>query len=76
VGDQFFGGRILAKAWRKPIGMYYKIRHPGESLTPDQWIHTVIKELWEFSITIWWKQRNAELHHATDAGATEAAVVV
>jgi hypothetical protein len=58
--DQFFRGRI-AKEWSKPIGTYYKIRQPGESFTPDQWMRTVIKELWEFSITIW-KQRNSELH--------------
>jgi hypothetical protein len=43
--DQFFCGRI-AKAWRIPIGMYYKIRQPGESFTMDQWMRTVIKELW------------------------------
>jgi hypothetical protein len=57
--DQFFHGRIVT-AWRKPIGMYDKIRQPGKSFTPDQWMRTVIKELWEFSIAIW-KQRNAEL---------------
>jgi hypothetical protein len=33
--QQFFRGRI-AKAWRIPIGMYYKIRQPGDSFTPDQ----------------------------------------
>jgi hypothetical protein len=60
--DQFlFRGRI-AKAWSKPIGTYYKIRQPGESFTPDQWMRTVIKELWVFSITTIWKQRNSELH--------------
>jgi hypothetical protein len=32
--DQFFHGRILAKAWSIPIGMYYRIRQPGESFTP------------------------------------------
>jgi hypothetical protein len=43
--DRFFRGRI-AKAWRlPPIGTYYKIRQPGESFTPDQWMRTVIKEL-------------------------------
>jgi hypothetical protein len=36
--DQFFRGRI-AKAWRIPIGIYYKIRQPGESFTPDQRNH-------------------------------------
>jgi hypothetical protein len=41
--------------------MYYKIRQPGESFTPDQWMRTVIKELWALSIAIW-KQRNTELH--------------
>ena len=46
--DQFFRGRI-AKAWSKPIGTFYKIRQPGESFTPDQWMRTVIKELWVFS---------------------------
>jgi hypothetical protein len=35
--DQFFRGRI-AKAWSKPIGTYYRIRQPGESFTPDQWL--------------------------------------
>jgi ribosomal protein L32E len=49
--DQFFRGRI-AKAWRKPIGTFYKIRQPGESFTPDQWMRAVIKELWAFSIAI------------------------
>jgi hypothetical protein len=28
--NQFFRG-CIAKAWRIPIGMYYKIRQPGES---------------------------------------------
>jgi hypothetical protein len=42
--------------------MYYKIRQPGNSFTqPEQWMRTIIKELWVFSITIW-KQRNSELH--------------
>jgi hypothetical protein len=36
-----------------------------ESFTPDQWMRTVIKELWAFSIAIW-KQRNAELRGGTD----------
>jgi hypothetical protein len=58
--DQFFRGRI-AKAWRIPIGRYHKIRQPGESFTPDQWMRTVIKEVWVFSIAMW-KQRNTELH--------------
>jgi hypothetical protein len=35
--DQFFRGRI-AEAWRIPIDTYYKIRQPGESFTPDQWM--------------------------------------
>jgi hypothetical protein len=39
--DQFFHGRI-AKAWPKPIGTYYKIRQPGESFTPDEWMRTTI----------------------------------
>jgi hypothetical protein len=43
--DQFFHGRI-AKAWCIPIGTYYMIRQPGESFTLDQWMLTVIKELW------------------------------
>jgi hypothetical protein len=51
--DQFFRGRIAKACWRIPIGMYYKIRQPGESFTPDQWMRTVIKELWVFSIAIW-----------------------
>jgi hypothetical protein len=43
--DQFFRGRI-AKAWRISIGMYYKIRQPGESFTPGRSMRTVIiKEL-------------------------------
>ena len=80
--DQFFRGRI-AKAWQIPIETYYKIRRPGESFTPEQWMRSVIKELWKFSITIW-KQRNTELH-GTDSAislerrrketATEAAAV-
>jgi hypothetical protein len=46
--------------------MYYKIRQPGDSFTPEQWmLRTIIKELWEFSITIW-KQKNSELVHSTD----------
>ena len=61
--DQFFRGRI-AKAWRVPIAHYYKERQPGSSFTPDQWMRTVISELWHFSITIW-KHRNAE-YHGTD----------
>jgi len=67
--DQFFRGRI-AKAWRTPIGTYYKIRQPGESFTPDQWMRTVIKELWVFSIAIW-KQRNSELHGTDGAVSME-----
>ena len=50
--------------------MYYKIRQPGESFTPDQWMRTVIKELWVFSITIW-KQRNSELHGTDGAISME-----
>jgi hypothetical protein len=61
--DQFFRGRI-AKAWRIPIANYYKERQPGSSFTPDQWMRTVISELWHFSITLW-KHRNAE-YHGTD----------
>jgi hypothetical protein len=60
----------LAKAWRIPIGTYYKIRQPGESFTPDQWMRTVIKELWVFSIAIW-KQRNTELHGTDGAISME-----
>jgi hypothetical protein len=67
--DQFFRGQI-AKAWRIPIGMYYKLRQPGDSFTPDQWMRTVIKELWAFSTTIW-KQRNAELHGTDGAISME-----
>jgi hypothetical protein len=64
-------GHIAAKAWRKPIGTYYKIRQPGESFTPDQWMQTVIKELRAFSIAILvWKQWNAELHGTEEDGAT------
>jgi hypothetical protein len=58
--DQLFCGRI-AKYWKRPITMYYKIRQPGEPYTSDQWMQTVMKELWKLSITIW-KQRNTELH--------------
>jgi hypothetical protein len=61
--DQFFRGRI-AKAWSIPIATYYKERQPGSSFTPDQWMRTVILELWIFSITVW-KQRNSE-YHGTD----------
>jgi hypothetical protein len=60
----------LAKAWRIPIGTYYKIRKPGESFAPDQWMRTVIKDLWVFSIAIW-KQRNTELHGTDGAISTE-----
>ena len=67
--DQFFRGRI-AKAWKRPIAMYYKERQPGESFTPDQWMRTIIKELWVFSITIW-KQRNTELHGTDGAISLE-----
>ena len=52
------------------IGMFYKIRQPGESFTPDQWMRTVIKELWVFSITIW-KQRNSESHGTAGAISME-----
>jgi hypothetical protein len=45
--------------------MYYKIRQPGESFTPDQWMRTVIKELWVFSIALW-KQCYMELHGIGD----------
>jgi hypothetical protein len=66
--DQFFHGRIAKAWWRIPISMsYYKIRQPGDSFTPDQWMQTVIKELWEFSLIAIWK-RNAELH-GTDGAA-------
>jgi hypothetical protein len=67
--DQFLRGRI-AKDWKRPITMYYKIRQPGESYTPDQWMRTVIKELWILSITIW-KQRNTELHGTDSALSLE-----
>jgi hypothetical protein len=47
--------------------MYYKIRQPGDSFTPDQWMRTVITELcWTFSIIAIWKQWNAELHGTGD----------
>jgi hypothetical protein len=68
--DQFFRGRI-AKAWRKPIGTYYKIRQTGESFTQDQWMQTVIKERWEFSPITIRKQRNAELHGTDGAISME-----
>jgi hypothetical protein len=67
--DQFFRGRI-AKAWQRPIAEYYKIRQPGESYTADQWMRSVIKELWELSIHIW-KQRNTELHGTDSAISLE-----
>jgi hypothetical protein len=44
-----------------------KIRQPGESFTPDQWMRTVIKELWVFSIAMIWKQRNMELYGTGDS---------
>jgi hypothetical protein len=47
-----------------PIATYYKERQPGTSFTPDQWMRTVISELWTFSMTLW-KQRNSE-YHGTD----------
>jgi hypothetical protein len=58
--DQFFHS-CIAKAWQRPIAEYYKIRQPGESYTANQWMRSVIKELWELSIYIW-KQQNTELH--------------
>jgi hypothetical protein len=67
--DQFFRGRI-AKAWHRPIAEYYKIRQPGESYTANQWMRSVIKELWELSIHIW-KQRNTELHGTDSALSLE-----
>jgi hypothetical protein len=54
----------------QPIGMYYKIRQPGESFTPDQWMRTVIKELWAFLIAMW-KQQNTELHGTDGAISME-----
>jgi hypothetical protein len=50
--------------------MYYKIRQPGESFTPDQWMRTVIKELWVFSIAIW-KPCNMKLHGTDGAISME-----
>jgi hypothetical protein len=53
------------------VRQYYKIRQPGDSFTPEeQWMHTIVKELWEFSITIW-KERNSELHGTTGAISIE-----
>jgi hypothetical protein len=49
--------------------MYYKIRQPGDSFTPDQWMRTVIKELCVFSIAIW-KQWNMELYGTDGAIST------
>jgi hypothetical protein len=49
--DQFFCG-VIAKDWKWPITVYYKIWQPGESYTSDQWMWTIIKELWILSITI------------------------
>jgi hypothetical protein len=64
--DQFYHGHV-AKAWQRPIAEYYKIRQPGESYTTNQqWMCSVIKELWELSIHIW-KQRNTELHGTDSA---------
>jgi hypothetical protein len=37
----------------------------GASFTPEQWMWTVITELWKFSITLW-KQRNTEYHGTAD----------
>jgi hypothetical protein len=62
--DQFFRGRI-AKAWILPFGMYYKQRQPKASFTPEQWMWTVITELWKFSSITLWKQQNTE-YHGTD----------
>jgi hypothetical protein len=67
--DQFFHGRN-AKDWKQPITMYYKIRQPGESYMSDQWMWTIIKELWILSITIR-KQWNRELHGADSALSLE-----
>jgi hypothetical protein len=50
--------------------MYEKIRQLGESFTLDQWMRTVIKELWVFSIAIW-KHRNTELHGTDGAISME-----
>jgi hypothetical protein len=48
----------------------HDVRTPGESFTPEQWMRTVIKEIWVFSITIW-KQRNSELHGTDGAISME-----
>jgi hypothetical protein len=58
--DQFFRGRI-AIAWKYAIRTYYAERRPGDSFTPDQWMRTTIKAIWDFSMTLW-RQRNAALH--------------
>jgi hypothetical protein len=50
--------------------MYYKIPQPGESYTSDQWMRTIIKELWILSIPIW-KQCNTEPHGTDSALSLE-----
>jgi hypothetical protein len=59
-------GSILPQSNRKGLAKteYYKIHPPGESYTADQWMRSVIKELWELSIHIW-KQWNTGLHEMT-----------
>jgi hypothetical protein len=37
--------RRIAKDWKRPITMYYKIWQPGETNISDQWMQTIIKEL-------------------------------
>ena len=67
--DQFFRGRITLD-WRKAIATYYHDCRPGPAFTPDQWLRTTIKALWNFSLTIW-RARNLEYHGENGAISQE-----
>jgi hypothetical protein len=64
--DKLFWGWI-AKEWQWLINTYYKMRQPADSYTSNQqWMRTVIKELWKLSIHKW-KQQNTVLHGTDSA---------
>jgi hypothetical protein len=67
--DQFLRGRV-AKAWQRPIQTYYRLRQPGESFTPEQWMRKLISALWTFSLTMW-RQRCSEFHGTESAISLE-----
>jgi hypothetical protein len=67
--DQFFRGRIT-KSWADAINEYYRLKRPGSTFTPDQWMQRTISALWNFSLTLW-RQRNAEYHGENGATSKE-----